>query len=43
MGFSEVAALCTEIEDNAANCDAMWMSEVEGKMSGLFSEILSHV
>jgi signal transduction histidine kinase/CheY-like chemotaxis protein len=43
MGFSEVAALCTEIEDNAAIRDAIWMSEVERKMSGLFSEILSHV
>jgi signal transduction histidine kinase/DNA-binding NarL/FixJ family response regulator len=43
MGFNSVADLCTQIEENAATYDAAQMSEVEQKMTDLFSQILDHI
>lgn len=43
MGFNRVAALCTEVEDNAVDISASRMLEIGQEMSDLFSEILDHV
>lgn len=43
MGFNRVAALCTEVEDNAVDISASRMLGIGQEMSDLFSEILDHV
>ena len=43
MGFNRVAALCTEVEDNAVDISASRMLGIGQEMSDLFSEILNHV